>query len=173
MCHHAKSTKATGTSLIKNAHIKNQVPSTAGPTTMVAWTQGDIKFLQMTDGKVTRLFLLLQTAYHYAAYKHTCNQGGQFRRIDIGTHLASSRRCPSRAMERTRQMLKVSEEVLALRTESNRVRQHELILGAALNSQADMATAQEYDAKALLLQTQTDYLQAHDELSDAMGSAPR
>src|SRR5438270_4411156 len=44
----------------------------------------------MTDGKVTRLFLLLQTAHHYAAFKRTCNQGGQFRRIDIGTHLASS-----------------------------------------------------------------------------------
>jgi outer membrane protein TolC len=75
-------------------------------------------------------------------------------------------------LERTQQMLKVSEEVLALRTESNRVRQQELVRGAALNSQADAATAQEYDAKALLLQSQTDYLQAHDELLNAMGSAP-
>jgi hypothetical protein len=38
-------------------------------------------------------------------------------------------------------MLKVSQEVLALRTESNRVRQQELIRGAALNSQADTAVA--------------------------------
>ena len=75
-------------------------------------------------------------------------------------------------LESTQQMLKVSEEVLALRTESNRVRQQELIRGAALNSQADAATAQEYDAKALLLQSQMDYLQAHDELLDAMGSTP-
>lgn len=75
-------------------------------------------------------------------------------------------------LERTRQMLKVSEEILALRTESNRVRQQELIQGAALSSQADTATAQEYEAKALLLQSQMDYLQAHDELLDAMGSAP-
>jgi outer membrane protein TolC len=75
-------------------------------------------------------------------------------------------------LERTRQMLKVSEEVLALRTESSRVRQQELIRGAALNSQADSATAQEYDAKALLLQSQMDYLQAHDELLNAIGSAP-
>jgi outer membrane protein TolC len=75
-------------------------------------------------------------------------------------------------LERTREMLKVSEEVLALRTESNRVRQQELIRGAALNSQAEAATAQEYDAKALLLQSQMDYLQAHDELLDAMGSTP-
>jgi outer membrane protein TolC len=75
-------------------------------------------------------------------------------------------------LERTRQMLKVSEEVLALRTESNRVRQQELIRGAALNSQADTATAREYEAKALLLQSEMDYLQAHDELLDAMGTAP-
>jgi outer membrane protein TolC len=75
-------------------------------------------------------------------------------------------------VERTHEMLKVSEEVLALRTESNRVRQQELTLGAALNSQASTTTAQEYDAKALLLQSQMDYLQAHDQLLDAMGSAP-
>lgn len=76
-------------------------------------------------------------------------------------------------LETTRQMLKVSEEVLALRTESNRVRQEELIRGAALNSQASSTTAQEYDAKALLLQSQMDYLQAHDELVNAMGSTPQ
>jgi outer membrane protein TolC len=72
-------------------------------------------------------------------------------------------------LERTQQMLKVSEEVLALRTESNRVRQQELMRGAALNSQADNATAQEYDAKALLLQSQLDYFEAHDEVIHAMG----
>jgi outer membrane protein TolC len=75
-------------------------------------------------------------------------------------------------LENTRQMLKVSEEVLALRTESHRVLQQELVQGAALNSQADAANAQEYDARALLLQTQLDYLLAHDELLDAMGSRP-
>ena len=72
-------------------------------------------------------------------------------------------------LDRTQQMLKVSEEVLALRTESNRVRQQELIRGAALNSQADNATAQEYDAKALLLQSQLDYFEAHDEIIHAIG----
>jgi outer membrane protein TolC len=72
-------------------------------------------------------------------------------------------------LERTQQMLKVSEEVLALRTESNRVRQQELIRGAALNSQADSATAQEYDAKALLLQSQLAYFEAHDEVIHAIG----
>jgi outer membrane protein TolC len=73
-------------------------------------------------------------------------------------------------LERTQQMLKVSEEVLSLRTESNRVRQQELIRGAALNSQADTATAQEYDAKSVLLQSQLDYFEAHDEVIHAMGT---
>jgi outer membrane protein TolC len=72
-------------------------------------------------------------------------------------------------LERTQQMLKVSEEVLSLRTESNRVRQQELIRGAALNSQADTARAQEYDAKALLLQSELNYFEAHDEVIHAMG----
>ena len=72
-------------------------------------------------------------------------------------------------LQRTQQMLKVSEEVLSLRTESNRVRQQEFIRGAALNSQADTARAQEYDAKALLLQSQLDYFEAHDEVIHAMG----
>lgn len=70
-------------------------------------------------------------------------------------------------------MLKVSEEVLALRTESNRVRQQELLRGAALNSQADTATAQEYDAKALLLQSQLDYQQVHGELLDGAAGLSR
>ena len=75
-------------------------------------------------------------------------------------------------VDRTQQMLKVSEEVLALRAESNRVLQQELLRGAALNSQADAATAQEYDAKALLLQSQLDFVQAKDELIHAIGRTP-
>src|SRR6266853_6060859 len=72
-------------------------------------------------------------------------------------------------LDRTQQMLKVSEEVVALRTESNRVMQQRLLQGAALNSQAAGATAQEDDAKALLLQSQLDFLQAHDEIIHAIG----
>ena len=75
-------------------------------------------------------------------------------------------------LERTQQMLKVSEEVLALRTESDRVLQQELVQGAALKSQVAMAAAQEYDAKALLLQSQLDYSLAHDEFIHAMGRTP-
>jgi len=75
-------------------------------------------------------------------------------------------------LERTQEVLKVSEEVLALRSESNRVLQQELLQGAALKSQAAMAAAQEYDAKALLLQSQLDYSEAHDEFVHAMGRTP-
>jgi outer membrane protein TolC len=75
-------------------------------------------------------------------------------------------------VERTQQMLKVSEEILALRQESNRVEQQELLRGAALKSQAAAATAQEFDAKALLLQTELDYSRAHDEFVRAMGATP-
>ena len=45
-------------------------------------------FLEVTDSKVTRFFLLLQTAHHYAAFKRTWNQGGQFRGIDIDPAIA-------------------------------------------------------------------------------------
>jgi outer membrane protein TolC len=75
-------------------------------------------------------------------------------------------------LERTEQMLKVSEEILALRSESNRVQQQELLRGAALKSQAATASAQELDAKALLLQSQLDYARAHDEFVRAMGGTP-
>jgi outer membrane protein TolC len=75
-------------------------------------------------------------------------------------------------LDRTQQMLKVSEEVVALRSESNRVMQQRLLQGAALNSQAAIATAQQYDAKALLLQSQLDFLQANDELLNAIGRTP-
>jgi outer membrane protein TolC len=75
-------------------------------------------------------------------------------------------------LERTHQMLKVSEEVVELRSESNRVLQQELLQGAALQSQAAMATAQEFDARALLLQSQLNYSEAHDEFIHAMGVTP-
>ncbi|HVN17888.1 MAG TPA: TolC family protein [Dongiaceae bacterium] len=75
-------------------------------------------------------------------------------------------------LERTQQMLKVSQELLALRTESRRVLQEELVHGAALSSQADLAVAQEFDAKTVLLQSQLDYTQAHDEVTHAMGRTP-
>jgi outer membrane protein TolC len=86
--------------------------------------------------------------------------------VELAVHSAYNK------LERTQEMLKVSEEVVALRSESNRVLQQELLQGSALKSQATMATAQEYDAKALLLQSQLDYAQAHDEFIHAIGVAP-
>ena len=75
-------------------------------------------------------------------------------------------------LERTQQMRKVSEELLALRTESSRVLHDELVRGEALSSQADMGTAQELDARTSLLQSQLDYIQAEDEIIHAMGLTP-
>src|SRR6266481_112787 len=86
--------------------------------------------------------------------------------VELAIHTADNK------LERTQQMVKVSEEVVALRSESNRVLQQELLQGAALKSQAAVATAQEYDAKALLLQSQLGYSQAHDEFIHAMGLTP-
>jgi outer membrane protein TolC len=86
--------------------------------------------------------------------------------VELAIHTAYNK------LERTQQMVKVSEEVVALRSESNRVLQQELLQGAALTSQAAMATAQEYDAKALLLQSQLDYSEAYDEFVHAMGRTP-
>jgi outer membrane protein TolC len=75
-------------------------------------------------------------------------------------------------LDRTHQMLKVSDEILALRVESDRVMQEKLSRGAALNSQAANTEAQHYDAKALLLQSQLNFLQANDELLNAIGRTP-
>jgi outer membrane protein TolC len=72
-------------------------------------------------------------------------------------------------LERTLQMVKVSEELLALRSEARRVTIQQLQQGAALRSQAEAAAAHELDAKTLLLQSQLDYIQARDEMLEAMG----
>ncbi len=76
-------------------------------------------------------------------------------------------------LERTQQMVKVSQELLATRSESSRVLHQELPHGAALSSQADTAVAQELDAKTLVLQSQLEYTQAHDELIHAIGQTPQ
>src|SRR5208282_4279346 len=75
-------------------------------------------------------------------------------------------------LERTQEMRKVSEELLALRIESNRVLHEQLARGEALSSQTNLATAQELDARTLLLQSQLDYTQANDEIIHAIGRTP-
>jgi len=44
--------------------------------------------------------------------------------------------------------------------------------GEALRSQADASVAQEFDAKSLLLRSQLDYVQARDEMIQAIGQTP-
>ena len=72
-------------------------------------------------------------------------------------------------VERTRQMMKVSEQLLALRTESHRVSTQQLQAGSALRSQVAAAAAHELEAKTLFLQSQLEYTQANDEMTEAMG----
>jgi hypothetical protein len=69
-------------------------------------------------------------------------------------------------------MVKVSEELLALRSESRRVTVQQVQEGSALRSQADAAGAHEFEARTLLLQSQLDYIQARDEMIEAMGQTP-
>ena len=75
-------------------------------------------------------------------------------------------------LDRTRQMVTVSEELFALRKESKRVSAEQLVNGSVLRSQAQAALAQELEAKALLLQSQLDYVQAADEMKQAIGQTP-
>jgi Outer membrane efflux protein len=76
-------------------------------------------------------------------------------------------------LERTRQMVAVSRELLATRQEARRVSTQQLRHGAYLRSQADAAVAQEFVAQTLLLQSQLEYAQAQDELTDAIGETAR
>jgi outer membrane protein TolC len=86
--------------------------------------------------------------------------------VELGVDTALNR------LDRTKEMVNVSEQLLALRSESSRVTAQQLLRGEALQSQADAGVAQEFDAKALLLAAQLDYVQAHDELLEAMGQTP-
>jgi outer membrane protein TolC len=86
--------------------------------------------------------------------------------VELGVQTALNR------LDRTKEMVGVSEQIVALRDESSRVTAEKLSNGEALRSEADAAAAQALDAKALLLQSQLGYIQAHDELLQAMGVAP-
>jgi outer membrane protein TolC len=76
-------------------------------------------------------------------------------------------------LARTQEMVEVSQEILALRAESSRVSAQQLERGEALPSQTDAAIAQEFDAKTRLLQSQLDYVQAGDEMIQAIGLTPK
>jgi len=72
-------------------------------------------------------------------------------------------------VERTQQMIAVSRELFATRQEARRVSAKKLEQEAYLRSQADAAAAQEFEAQTLLLQSQLEYAQAQDELTNAIG----
>jgi outer membrane protein TolC len=76
-------------------------------------------------------------------------------------------------LERTQQMVAVSQELLVTREEARRVSAQQLEQGTYLRSQAEIAAAQEFEAQTLLLQSQLEYAQAQDELTDAIGVTAR
>jgi outer membrane protein TolC len=76
-------------------------------------------------------------------------------------------------LQRTREMVQVSQELYALRAESSRVFAQQLQKGETLQSQLQNAVAQEFDAKTVLLQSQLDYIQARDEVTEAIGLTPQ
>jgi outer membrane protein len=75
-------------------------------------------------------------------------------------------------LERTRQMIVVSQELVTLRRESHRITTEQLTRGTVLRSQAGESSFQELEARAALLQSQLDYLQATDEMNNAIGRRP-
>jgi outer membrane protein TolC len=76
-------------------------------------------------------------------------------------------------LDRTREMIAVSEELLSLRAESRRMTLEQVAHGSALRSQSLTSVAQELEAKAVLLQSQLDYTQATAEMDEAIGRTPR
>jgi hypothetical protein len=70
-------------------------------------------------------------------------------------------------------MVAVSRELLATRSEGRRVSAQQLQQGTYLRSQADAAAAQEFEAQTLLLQSQLEYAQAQDELTNAIGETAK
>jgi outer membrane protein TolC len=87
--------------------------------------------------------------------------------VELRVHTAYNK------VERTRQMVAVSQELLALRGESRRVAAEQLTHGAVLRSLARASLAQELEAKALLLQSRLDYVEAAAEMDEAIGRTPR
>src|SRR5437899_1108035 len=76
-------------------------------------------------------------------------------------------------LDRTQKMIAVSEELLAVRREARRVSTQQMEHGASLRSQAATVVAQEFAAQTLLLQSQLEYVEAVDELTQAIGQTPR
>jgi outer membrane protein TolC len=74
-------------------------------------------------------------------------------------------------LEKTEQMIAVSQELLAARQEARRVSAQGLEQGTYLRSQAEAAVTQESQAQVQLLQSQLEYAEAQDELNEAIGQS--
>jgi outer membrane protein TolC len=74
-------------------------------------------------------------------------------------------------LNRSEQMVAVSQELLAARKEARRVSTQGMQRGTHLQSQAEAAVAQESEAQTQLLQSQLEYAQAQDELNEAIGQS--
>jgi outer membrane protein TolC len=75
-------------------------------------------------------------------------------------------------LERTRQMLQVSAEVVRLRAEGEREAENQLTHGVILISARRQASAASYRAQADLLQSQLAHLMAEAELEETIGRTP-
>ena len=75
-------------------------------------------------------------------------------------------------VERTKQMLRVANEVVRLRAEGERLAENQLAQGAVLVSNLRQASAASYKAQADLLQAQLAYLLAGAELDQTIGRTP-
>jgi outer membrane protein TolC len=74
--------------------------------------------------------------------------------------------------ERTKQMLRVANEVVRLRAEGERLAENQLAQGLVLVSNRRQASAVSYKAQADLLQAQLSYLLAGAELEQTIGRTP-
>jgi outer membrane protein TolC len=75
--------------------------------------------------------------------------------------------------ERTQRMVRVSEELVTLRKEAQRVVQQQSRQGAALPSQMELAQARALESEAALLQSQLAYIEAGNEMTVAIGETPQ
>ena len=83
----------------------------------------------------------------------------------------SIERCYNK-LERTRNLVQVANQVLALRQEGERLARNQLAEGIVLASERRQATAATYQAQADLLQASLGYLLAQAELEQAVGRTP-
>lgn len=75
-------------------------------------------------------------------------------------------------VERSKSLVQVANQVVALRRENERLVQNQLLQGVALTSERRQASADSYKAQADYLQASLGYLLAWAELEEAVGQTP-